>query len=195
MMDAFCYCTIFRVAVSVALKVKKLHIDGIKPSWSLVFIVCYQVCFGMLSQRRVIGFPMLLSSGMWITTGWFPTEMRRVCLPLEMLSRVERRRCRNHSLPGNQEVAMTCGCGNWLLWMCEIKKGREREDTLQTEECTLINLTANKNPLKKGIIWMTLRLSNSISYFLHDRLCTRPRPIIAAWPSLMSYTTCAIVYT
>lgn len=86
MMDAFCYCTPSKL-LSVSAPGQKLLIDGIKPSWSPAFVVCYQVCFGALSQGRVIGFPMLLSLGMWTATGWAPTEMGWVCLPPETLSR------------------------------------------------------------------------------------------------------------
>lgn len=76
----------FRAAVSA--QRQKQIIDGIKPSWSLVFIVCYLVCFGALSQRRAIAFPMLLSPGMWIATGWVLTaETEWACPPPKTLSR------------------------------------------------------------------------------------------------------------
>ncbi len=112
MMDAFCYCTPSEL-LSVCARRQKLLIDGIKPSWSLVFIECYQVCLGVLSQRRAIGFPMLLSLGMWIVTGWIPTETGCVS-PTRDTVQSEWGRCRNHSLCWSQEVALTSGFRGWL---------------------------------------------------------------------------------
>ncbi len=112
MMDAFCYCTPSEL-LSVCARRQKLLIDGIKPSWSLVFIECYQVCLGVLSQRHAIGFPMLLSLGMWIVTGWIPTETGCVS-PTRDTVQSEWGRCRNHSLCWSQEVALTSGFRGWL---------------------------------------------------------------------------------
>lgn len=117
MMDASCYCT-SPWLLSVWHSGHKLLIDGLKLSWSLVFIVCYQVCFGVLSQRHVISFLMLLSPGMWIAIGWVHTHPLwadgTVCLPPELGP------CRNHSLPGNLEVTLTSWCRDWTQGMLHI---------------------------------------------------------------------------
>lgn len=98
---------------------KKLHVDGIKLSWSLVFTLCYQTCFGVVSQRPAIGFPMKLSPGMRIATCWVPTETGWGLTPTRDTVQRQQRCSRNHSLPRNQEMTLTSGC--------EIKMGRGKK--------------------------------------------------------------------
>lgn len=95
-------------------------------SWSLVFTICYQTCFGVVSQRPTIGFPMKLSPGMRIATCWVPTETGWGLTPTRDTVQRQQRCSRNHSLPRNQEMALTSGC--------EIKMGRGKKSHGRKEQ-------------------------------------------------------------
>lgn len=115
----------FRVTVSGAPGGGKncFLMESSRLVWSLVFIVCYQVCFGALSQSCAIGFPMLFIS--WNVDRHWPVSHRdgMGASPTgETLSRAREDAAHISVFSGNQEGAFDTRLTPLSVWD---KEGRE----------------------------------------------------------------------
>lgn len=136
MMDVFCYCSPSEFLLEKRSKARTVS-DGIKPSHRLLFMKRYQVCFGVLSQKSAISFPCCYLQECPPLLAAFPLRWDGCVSHTRYAVQSKQGHCRNHSLPGNPEVALTSERRDWVLWVWAINQGEKDALTTDREE-TLI---------------------------------------------------------